>query len=444
MTEYASRGHESSHAPPASSSASSGYTPTSRTAAEKAADAVTSFTREVGAIAGALEALAQARDANDLTRWHEARVTVDRFVAAADVGQEKASARAGDAASDATTHLATARQTLVQSKAAARELIDHPPAGYKPVARETELLAVVTHQPSGSTKAGMEAKEHAIRAELTLLSPAKCRALATRLDKRVPEDKVAAAFASAANLGTDRRARLVAFLGDARRREALASAKPARPSPALERPGTPPLVASFEQAVATVAAGAAPEVSRAPATTPASPQHEGALKYLRIYGGDAWRGIAAHLAMVVWPPPADRLAFPNELVSKRPSQTSKALARVWAGPPVLAFQFAEIDRPAFQPRAYAALKPHLDIMAVCVAGRRVGVHSSVHWQADQRPKRGHLFLGHAPVSLRTAFVEMIPHLLRVQAELNHKLGGRDLSGEVEALLTRARELYAQP
>ncbi len=270
-----------------------------------------SFAREVDVIAGAIEALHQAHDANDLTRWHEARATVDRLVAAADHGLEKATARAGDAASDATTQLATARQTLARSKADVRELSDHPPTGYKPIAREAELLAAVTHRPEGSTKAAMEAKERAIRAELAVLSPLESRVLAARLNKRVPEDKLAAAFASPANLGNDRRARLVAFIGDARRREALRGAA-TRPSPARERPGTPPLVESFEQAVAAVAVAEVPQVSRAPAATPASPAHAGALEYLRIYARDTWQGIAAHLRKVVWPQPADRLALLDE------------------------------------------------------------------------------------------------------------------------------------
>jgi hypothetical protein len=291
MSEFASRGpgHDSSRA-----AVSGGYAPKPQTAADQARDAIASFAREVAAIDPAVEVLRQAHEANDLNQWHEAQTSLDRLMLAADRGFQQAADQASDA------QLAEAKQSLAKSKAVAHDLSSHPPTGYKPISREADLLAAILHRPDGAVKAGMDQKERAIRAELDQLSSIESRVLASRLERRVPEDKLATAFSSPANLGGDRRDRLLAFLGDARRREAI-------------REATPSLMASFQSAVAAVTG---PQVSHAPAIAPTSPAHAGAALYLKVNAGDAWQGIAAHLMGVVWPE-TDRLTLLSDLAFTR-------------------------------------------------------------------------------------------------------------------------------
>ena len=304
MSDFASRGpgHELSPTPRASSGG--GYAPKQQTPDEHAHDAVASFAQQVNVIGPAVEALQQAREANDLGRWYEAKANLDRLMTSADQGLQLATMHASDAPSKAVDQFEETKRVLAKAKAVEQDLTRHPPTGYKPISREADLLAAILLRPDGAVKAGMDQKERAIRAELDQLSSVESRMLVTRLDRRVPEDKLAAAFANPANLGNDRRDRLLAFLGDARRREATRETPREAPS----------LVTRFQSAVAAVTATS----QGSPVTTvaPASPVHAGAALYLKINAQDAWQGIAAHLMGVVWPE-TERLTLLSDLAFTR-------------------------------------------------------------------------------------------------------------------------------
>jgi len=106
-------------------------------------------------------------------------------------------------------------------------LVDEPELGAlsDPAARATRLdarmLAILASGPAhGETlDAAFRRKEHELGAVFARLSVAESRALHRRLSVPAQDDLVAARFGQ---LIVERRGRLLAFLADARRREAIA------------------------------------------------------------------------------------------------------------------------------------------------------------------------------------------------------------------------------
>lgn len=91
-------------------------------------------------------------------------------------------------------------------------------AGHARVSREAEIEAVLAAPIEGAVAAGYQRKEEALRAELGRLTVAESRALAARLRRARPDDPIAALFG---RMTAERRGRLLGFLDDARRREAV-------------------------------------------------------------------------------------------------------------------------------------------------------------------------------------------------------------------------------
>jgi hypothetical protein len=88
------------------------------------------------------------------------------------------------------------------------------------VAREAELEAELAAPIEGSVAAGYQRKEAALRAELGRLTVAESRVLAARLRRAHPDDRIAALFG---RMTAERQGRLLGFLDDARRREAVSA-----------------------------------------------------------------------------------------------------------------------------------------------------------------------------------------------------------------------------
>ena len=226
MSEYASRdrSYESSYAPVSAHA----NAPAPRTPAEQARDEITHAARGVDAIAGSIENVRQAYAANDPVRWREVRGIVDRSIATAQKELERARARAHDAEPDARDQLTRAEALLTQQVAVAAEL-DEAPRGWKPVAREAEILAILQAPASGPARSEYAQKEEMLKAELAQLSPAESQQLAARVNKHIKDDPIAQAIA---RFVPERKTRLLQFLGGARKRAALAAVK----SPATARP----------------------------------------------------------------------------------------------------------------------------------------------------------------------------------------------------------------
>jgi hypothetical protein len=116
-----------------------------------------------------------------------------------------------------------------QYEATAAELQDAP-AGWKPVSQEAQILATLRAPIEGSKHDAFAQKERALKAVLAQLSPVESSHLAARLTKGNPNDPIAVAFG---RLTIDRRGRILTFLGDARRRAAIAQLVKSQ-SPAVE------------------------------------------------------------------------------------------------------------------------------------------------------------------------------------------------------------------
>jgi hypothetical protein len=101
-----------------------------------------------------------------------------------------------------------------------RSRVVEPPL---PAVVEDYVIRILDAPPRlGETiEAGYCHKEHELGALFADLTPQEARALRRRLAAQVAGDRLAARFS---RLAPDRRARLLTFLGDARRREALRQA----------------------------------------------------------------------------------------------------------------------------------------------------------------------------------------------------------------------------
>jgi hypothetical protein len=91
-----------------------------------------------------------------------------------------------------------------------------PPRGAADVALLEILVGPL--RPGETAVVGFARKEHEVRKTLATLSLLEARALCTRLEACRSDDALALAFA---RLTVERRVRLLAYLGGARRREAL-------------------------------------------------------------------------------------------------------------------------------------------------------------------------------------------------------------------------------
>ena len=101
---------------------------------------------------------------------------------------------------------------------------DQAPVSDAPTATpsfETELLAILGRSvPPGKAREGYAQKEREIAAVFARMGVVESAALHKRLSCKLPGDALVEAFV---RLVEDRRARLLAFLADARRRAALAA-----------------------------------------------------------------------------------------------------------------------------------------------------------------------------------------------------------------------------
>ena len=96
-----------------------------------------------------------------------------------------------------------------------------PATALQPPTKDAELLAILDAplHPGETAQLGFLRKEHELGAIFVKLSVLEARALQTRLANPKQGDELANKFA---RLTIERRQRLISFLADARRREAIA------------------------------------------------------------------------------------------------------------------------------------------------------------------------------------------------------------------------------
>jgi hypothetical protein len=114
------------------------------------------------------------------------------------------------------------RSTLGVPRRTAPTIAIRPPSATVPNTADGKLIAILDAPlATGETAlAGFARKEHELGGLIATLSVLECRALHKRLSNPQHGDELANKFA---RLTLERRCRLLAFLADARRREALAA-----------------------------------------------------------------------------------------------------------------------------------------------------------------------------------------------------------------------------
>ena len=190
------------------------------TQAQRTRDAVISAERELSAGEYDAGTLRRAAAQNDRGQWETAHTKLSDSIAEARIRIDLSRMTAGhDHTPEVDARLEAMEDRLAHLQKANDEATK--PLGYKRLSNEEQILAaVVAKVPRGDAKVGYPRKEAEIGALLDQLDPAESRALLARIQKPVPEDALAAAFANPNNLPPRRREHLLEYLGGAREREA--------------------------------------------------------------------------------------------------------------------------------------------------------------------------------------------------------------------------------
>ncbi|MBX3158453.1 MAG: hypothetical protein KF773_20965 [Deltaproteobacteria bacterium] len=170
------------------------------------ADPVEALERELEELAGAIEELRAVRLEGG---WELGKGQVDGRLAAAQQAMSAVAQRGG------TAEVRARIERLAQRcEELARTVRQIPP----PVQREAEILAIIVAPLEGGATAGYAQKEALLRAEMEQLSHAESRTLALRIRQASADDPLTAPLQ---RWTAERRGRIIDFLEDSRRREAL-------------------------------------------------------------------------------------------------------------------------------------------------------------------------------------------------------------------------------
>ena len=187
---------------------------------QRTRDAVISAERELGTGEYDAGTLARSAAQNDRGQWEAAHTKLSESIAEVRIRIDLARMTAGhDHTPEVDARLEAMEDRLAHLQKANDEATK--PLGYKRLSNEEQILAAVNAKVArGDAKVGYPRKEAEIGALLDELDPAASRALLVRIQKPVPEDALAAAFANPNNLPPRRREHLLEYLGGARAREA--------------------------------------------------------------------------------------------------------------------------------------------------------------------------------------------------------------------------------
>jgi hypothetical protein len=167
---------------------------------------VDALERELDELAAAIEELRATRLEGG---WDGGKARVDAQLATVQLSVAASAQRGGNAEVRARLE-----KLMVVGEELAKAVRQIPP----PVQREAEIVAIVSAPLTGGATVGYAQKEALLRDVLEELSHAESRTLALRIRQGSPEDPLTPPFQ---RWTAERRARIVAFLEDSRRREAL-------------------------------------------------------------------------------------------------------------------------------------------------------------------------------------------------------------------------------
>jgi hypothetical protein len=187
------------------------------TPADRAHQATIAFDRGTQDVRAALDEVSAARSANNPERWGAARIALDAALKTAKRAGERAGAQGHDATPEVKALFDASVERLGELDREAVTMAEAP-SGLTAISREAEIKAILAEPIEGSSAAGYDRKEAALRAELDSLDASECRTLAQRLRRARANDSLAVMFG---RLTADRRQRLLAFLDGARKRDAM-------------------------------------------------------------------------------------------------------------------------------------------------------------------------------------------------------------------------------
>ncbi|HWO20083.1 MAG TPA: hypothetical protein VNO30_14955 [Kofleriaceae bacterium] len=189
--------------------------PAPLTPAQRADEAAVELSRLLDSVDVALGAVRTAHAANDPERWTAARTQLSERLCGAAHAADRVLALAQEGGQDAAARVDAVAQRLAVIEREAAAAVEAP-SGLESIAREAEIHSVLAAPIQGSVAAAYAQKEAALRELLGQLDAQDSRVLAARLRRARPNDPLATAFGRMTN---DRRARVLQFLDDARRRE---------------------------------------------------------------------------------------------------------------------------------------------------------------------------------------------------------------------------------
>lgn len=184
------------------------------TAEERAREVVAECNRACTSAHAAVEALRESHESNDPKAWHESKERLEHDLISVERGISRARSQNAPA-----TEIAVLETKLADLRGMATK-VQEPPRGWRPVAREESILAVLRAPIEGDKRSGFARKEELLRSELAQLNVADSRLLADRLRKSAPDDSIASEIS---RMVPERRLRVLSFLEGARRREATSA-----------------------------------------------------------------------------------------------------------------------------------------------------------------------------------------------------------------------------
>lgn len=344
---------------------------------DAAMDAARVSVRDVDAVASEIERARNAHAARDVSGWSEANAKIEKKSAAAEKSIVSARKRIGDASGPATEQLAAAEKALAEAKEAATAPdVATKPLSYQPVAREREILAILTAPVTGKIEDGFKAKEDALLAELATLSAAESATLLARLATPREDDPLAMAVSQ--RLEGERRDRLLLALKKGMRPDLWRGTRTLGHAPPVE-PTSP---------AAQLADRAAPERSAAPDSgqsgTRTSSRKSALGRYLDIHEGAVARALSETLGSLPWPDPAADLPFTRQgetkfgtgLAGKFGTRVDDERAvRELLYPhdlETLLHQTVNVDKPSWSPSFGQGLAQLVERTAVAAYKQRVG------------------------------------------------------------------------
>jgi hypothetical protein len=175
--------------------------------------------KDLATIDALLAEIGDAKAKNDTARWNDARARVQRVIDAA----MKASAQVPKGATPANVLRQAELARALNDRAAQARAPQTAPRGYTEVTGEESINTLLSQPAKNGAQNGFAEKEANLRTQIDAMSPEEKRVFLRRLQQANPSDPVAQAFAT--RMTAERRARVLEYLKDAPRRDAIRAAQ---------------------------------------------------------------------------------------------------------------------------------------------------------------------------------------------------------------------------